>query len=78
MTNHGTDLLVMPEDVIRGFQNDNIQITEASQPRIDGVRLNLIAKDKWIEHYRELLNDPNVPQEDAEDKRGHWCRFSNI
>ena len=34
------------------------------------MHLNLIANDKWNEHYRELWYDPNVPQEAVEDLRG--------
>ena len=33
------------------------------------LHINLIAKDKWTEHYRELWYDPNVPQKPAEDLR---------
>lgn len=31
------------------------------------MHLNLIEKDKLIEHYRELSYDPNVPQHAVED-----------
>ena len=33
------------------------------------VHLNMIAKDKWMEYYKELWYDLNVRQEAAESKR---------
>ena len=37
-------------------------IKHLNQEKRETVYLNLIAKDNWIEHYKELWCDLNVPQ----------------
>ena len=50
-----------------------------NQEETETVHLNLTAKDKWIEHYKELWYNANVPQEAAENiGGGYGFRFSNI